>query len=302
MFGKKKSPGKSARKKETGRRILELFSRRAASDEAFFEDLEDLLVESDFGAAAAVNLVDELRGEARKSWSREELLARMKEILAQSIQGITLAPNPRKTTIYLVLGVNGVGKTTTIAKLAHRFLREGAESVVFAAGDTFRAAAAEQLGIHAQKVGARLVKQAPGADPAAVIYDAMTSAGSRGEKLIIADTAGRMHNRVNLVKELEKIDRIIREKMGPDSEYMKLLVIDATTGQNGLRQAETFHEAVGVDALILTKYDSSARGGLAAAIGGKLGLPFAFIGRGEGMDDLVPFNTAEYLDELLSSG
>jgi fused signal recognition particle receptor len=196
--------------------------------------------------------------------------------------------------------VNGVGKTTIIAKMAHRFIKSGAGNVVLAAGDTFRAAAIDQLEIHGERVGARVVKQDHGSDPGAVIYDAVSSAESRGERIIIADTAGRMHNRANLIKELAKIDRIASERLGENGIYKKILVIDATTGQNGMRQAETFHEAVGVDAVVLTKYDSSAKGGLVAAIGMKMGLPFAYLGRGEGMDDLVPFDPDTYLDELLA--
>ncbi len=305
-FAKRRKDRKKSNtgKKETGRRIRDLFNRRSSVDEAFFEELEELLVEADFGASAAVDLVDELREESKGSssgWQRQEFTAALKKLLLPSLQSVDITPDPDKLTLYLVLGVNGVGKTTTIAKMAHRFMKNGTKSVVFAAADTFRAAAIDQLGIHAGRVGARLVKQEHGSDPGAVIYDAVTSAKSRGENLILADTAGRMHNRVNLVKELEKINRIAQERIGSDGVYKKLLVIDATTGQNGLRQAETFNDAVGIDAVILTKYDSSAKGGIVAAISRKLKLPFAFIGRGEGMDHLVPFNPEEYLDELLSA-
>ena len=305
MFGRRnKKPDASGRSKDVGRRIRDLFTRKGQADEAFFEDLGDLLVEADFGAAAAVDLVDELREMNRSSggtWGRDELVSGLKELLRPSLVTADLNPDPDKLTIYLVLGVNGVGKTTTIAKMVHHFRSRGTTDVVLAAGDTFRAAAIEQLEIHAKRVNARLVRQEHGSDPAAVIYDAVSSASSRGEKLIIADTAGRMHNRANLVKELEKIDRVIRDRSGGDAVYRKILVIDATTGQNGMRQAETFHEAVGVDAVILTKYDSSAKGGLVAAISRKLALPFAFLGRGEGMDDLIPFDADEYLNELLET-
>ena len=306
MFGRRKNKaGASGRSKDVGRRIRDLFSLKGRADEAFFEDLEDLLVEADFGAAAAVDLVDELRELNRSSggsWDRDDLVNGLKELLRPSLVTADLNPDPEKLTIYLVLGVNGVGKTTTIAKMVHHFRGNGTADVVLAAGDTFRAAAIEQLEIHANRVNARIVKQSHGSDPAAVIYDALTSASSRGEKLIIADTAGRMHNRSNLVRELEKIDRVIRDRSDGEAVYKKILVIDATTGQNGMRQAETFHEAVGVDAVILTKYDSSAKGGLVAAISRKLALPFAFLGRGEGMDDLVPFDADDYLNELLETG
>jgi len=305
MFGRRKKQKKDAGKsvKNFGRRVRELFLQGNGSGEAFYEELEDLLVEADFGASSAVELVDELRSMERNpvgGWNREELVEDLKDLLRPSLRVADLNPDPEKLTLYLVLGVNGAGKTTTIAKMAYRFMRNGSEKIVLAAGDTFRAAAIDQLEIHGKRVGARVVKQEHGSDPGAVIYDAIESASARGDMLIIADTAGRMHNRTNLVKELSKIDRIIRDRIGKDAVYKKILVIDGTTGQNGMRQAESFHEAIEVDAVILTKYDSTAKGGLVAAISRKLDLPFAFLGRGEGMEDLVPFNPERYLDELLA--
>jgi fused signal recognition particle receptor len=304
MFGRKKkstasSAGTAVSGKSIGRRIKELFSRSDGADD-FYDDLEDLLVEADFGAAAAVALVDQLRTVHKGGTGRETLVENLKDIIRPALSVADLNPSPDVLSLYLILGVNGVGKTTIIAKMAHRFIKSGAGNVVLAAGDTFRAAAIDQLEIHGERVGARVVKQDHGSDPGAVIYDAVSSAESRGERIIIADTAGRMHNRANLIKELAKIDRIASERLGENGIYKKILVIDATTGQNGMRQAETFHEAVGVDAVVLTKYDSSAKGGLVAAIGMKMGLPFAYLGRGEGMDDLVPFDPDTYLDELLA--
>jgi len=305
MFGRRKKLDKREQKpvKVFGRRIRDLLLRRGGGGEAFYEELEDLLVEADFGASAAVEIVDELR-EFRNGkpggWSREELISDLKNLIRPSLRIADLSPDPDKMTLYLVLGVNGAGKTTTIAKMAYLFAQESPGKIVLAAGDTFRAAAIDQLEIHGKRVGARVVRQDHGSDPGAVIYDAINSAAAHGDKLIIADTAGRMHNRTNLVKELSKIDRIAREQLGKENDYRKILVIDATTGQNGMRQAETFHEAIGVDAVIMTKYDSSAKGGLVAAISRKLNLPFAFLGRGEGMEDLVPFNPEAYLDELLA--
>ncbi|RKX90311.1 MAG: signal recognition particle-docking protein FtsY [Spirochaetes bacterium] len=308
MFGRRKKQNtgearSSVSPKNFGRRIKELLSRGVGSGEAFYEELEDLLVEADFGASAAVDLADELREHRRNKsggLTRDELIEELKNLIRPSLNVSDLTPDPEKLTLYLVLGVNGVGKTTTIAKMAHRFAQSGSDKIVLAAGDTFRAAAIDQLEIHGRRVGARVVKQEHGSDPGAVIYDAINSALSRGDTLIIADTAGRMHNRTNLVKELSKIDRIIKERIGQSGVYRKLLVIDATTGQNGMRQAETFHESIGVDAVVMTKYDSTAKGGLVAAISRKLSLPFAFMGRGEGMDDLEPFNPDIYLDELLA--
>lgn len=307
MFAKKDKNKKKASKakpssKNIGHRIWALFSNKSADMETLFEELEDLLVESDFGASSALALVDELRKKKTSSikhWDKEELLDELKKILKPALRVAHLEPSSSSFTFYLVLGVNGVGKTTVIAKMAHRFIKKNHGTVTLAAGDTFRAAAIEQLSIHAENVGARIVKQHHGADPAAVMYDAITSSKSRGDQIVLADTAGRMHNKVNLVKELEKIDRIVRDKVGDDSVYKKILVIDATTGQNGMRQAETFHEAIGIDALILSKYDSSAKGGLLASIGRKLNLPFAYLGVGEGMDDLEIFEPDKYLNELL---
>ena len=305
MFGRRKKQEKSGRRsvKNFGRRIKDLLLRGGGTGDEFYEEMEDLLVEADFGASAAVELVDELR-EIRKhnsdAWSRDELIKDLKNLIRPSLRVSDLTPDSEKLTLYLILGVNGAGKTTTIAKMAYRYIQSGSEGIVLAAGDTFRAAAIEQLEIHGKRVGARVVKQDHGSDPGAVIFDAINSASAHGEKLIIADTAGRMHNRANLVKELSKIDRIIRERLGNNSVYKKLLVIDATTGQNGMRQVETFHESIGLDAVIMTKYDSSAKGGLVAAISRKLSIPFAFLGRGEGMEDLIPFSPEEYLDELLA--
>lgn len=304
MFGRKKkstaSSGVAAVSgKSISRRIKDLFSRSAGGED-FYDDLEDLLVEADFGATAAVALVDQLRTINNGSTHRENLVENLKSLIRPALTVADLNPPPDVLSLYLILGVNGVGKTTTIAKMAHRFMNSGIGNVVLAAGDTFRAAAVDQLEIHGQRVGARVVKQDHGSDPGAVIYDAVSSAESRGDRIIIADTAGRMHNRANLIKELAKIDRIAAGRLGEKGFYKKILVIDATTGQNGMRQAETFHEAVGVDAVVLTKYDSSAKGGLVAAIGMKMGLPFAYLGRGEGMDDLVPFDPESYLDELLT--
>jgi fused signal recognition particle receptor len=310
MFGRRKKTGaqapesgKKAPNKGLGRRILDLISRSGGNDEDLYDHLEDLLVEADFGASAAVGVVEELRKARRDgSGGRDDLVSALKEILRPSLSSTDLTPAPGKLSLYLVLGVNGVGKTTTIAKMAYRFGSESDGGIVFAAGDTFRAAAIEQLEIHAQRVGARVVRQDHGSDPGAVVYDAIASARSRGDRLVLADTAGRMHNRANLVKELEKVDRIARDRLSDDGVYRKVLVIDATTGQNGMRQAETFHEAIGVDAVVMTKYDSSAKGGLVAAISRQLGLPFAYLGKGEGMDDLVPFDPDEYLEELLPHG
>ncbi len=286
--------------KRLSARLKELFGRKSGEGE-FFEELEDLLIESDIGATVAFEVVDELRAEARRAKlaSREELAAALRERLRPYLRSVELSLAGDRLNIFLVLGVNGVGKTTTIAKLAQYYREHGAgDGVALAAGDTFRAAAVEQLTLHGQKLGMRVVSQASGADPGAVIYDTIESAKTRGERLVLADTAGRMHTKANLVAELGKVDRIVRSR-SPQSNYKKLLVIDATTGQNGLRQAETFHEAVGVDGVLLAKYDSTARGGILVPIAKNLGIGCAFLGTGEKLHDLQPFDPDRYLGELV---
>ena len=306
MFGKRKNKTQIASTrgsvKNLGSRIRELFSHSSTDLDEFFENLEDLLIESDFGALAAVTLVEELRQVAQadsSSWSRQQCLEELKRLIKPSLARTEIEPPSKNLALYLVLGVNGGGKTTTIAKMAHRFIRNNLGPVVLAAGDTFRAAAIDQLEIQANRVGARIVKQQHGADPAAVIYDTINAAKSRSDNIIIADTAGRMHIRTNLIKELQKIDRIIKTRLGENGYYQKILIVDATTGQNAMKQAEIFHESIGIDAIIMTKYDSSAKGGLIVAISRKLQIPFAFLGFGEGMDELRPFDPDEYLNELL---
>jgi fused signal recognition particle receptor len=286
--------------KGLGSKLRELFGG-GQKDEEFFEELEDLLIEADIGAKATMETVEALREQTRteRISGRQPVLRALKEQLSAYIESYDAEPDPHKLNVFLVLGVNGVGKTTTIAKLAQRYRRSPDDpGVVLAAGDTFRAAAIEQLTMHGDRLGMRTVQQASGADPAAVIFDALESASSRGDRVVLADTAGRMHNRANLVNELQKIDKIVRRK-GDDVLYRRILILDATTGQNALRQAEIFHDAVGVDAVILAKYDSTAKGGILIPIGRELGIPCAFLGRGESYDSLEPFDSDRYLDELL---
>ena len=191
-------------------------------------------------------------------------------------------------------------KTTTIAKLSRFYRKRGFEKTLFSAGDTFRAAAIDQLKIQGERTGNRVVAQSHGSDPGAVIFDSIASAKKHGEELILADTAGRMHNKSNLINELKKIDKIVNSNMGDNGQYRKILVLDATTGQNGLQQAEVFNEAVHVDCVVLTKYDATARGGLVVSISRKLDIPIAFVGHGEGLDDLSVFDPESYLDDLLA--
>ena len=278
-----------------GAKLKALFSGfKKTLDQSFFDNLEDLLIEGDFGAKNAMMISDEVN--ERKPKTEEEFLAIVRELLNDKISKAELIPDKDELNVYLVLGVNGVGKTTSIAKLACYYKKKGYK-VVMAAGDTFRAAAIDQLELHAQRTGTRIVRQENGSDPGAVIYDAISSALARGDNLILCDTAGRMHNKENLVRELQKIDKVIRNRVKPEN-YKKILVIDATTGQNSISQAQIFNEAVGIDALILTKYDSAAKAGALVQIG----IPVAFVGTGEHYEDIHEFDKDEFLTSLAGLG
>ena len=222
----------------------------------------------------------------------------MKDLLSPYLKTLDPEISKEDPTVFMMLGVNGVGKTTTIAKLAKLYEKRG-EKVLLAAADTFRAAAVDQLEIHADRLGMRIVKQKTGSDPGAVVFDAITSARAQGENLILVDTAGRMHNKENLLKELGKIDKVIKAKGIKDENYYRFLVIDATTGQNGLSQAMLFNQVVPLSGIILTKYDSLAKGGALVQIGKLLSVPIAFVCTGEGYDDIRPFNKEEFLDSLV---
>ena len=282
-----------------GEKIKSLFGGRKI-DEAFFEELEDTLIEGDLGARLTDEIVTELRDVAKREGLTEasDLQSRMKDILSGYISGYDEDPEKGHLTVYMILVVNGVGKTTTIAKMSKYFTEKGL-SVVMAAGDTFRAAAVDQLDIHAERLGMRIVKQQMGSDPGAVIFDAITSAEAHHDDLILADTAGRMHNKENLMKELKKMDKVIHAKGIEEGRYKKFLVIDSTTGQNGVSQAHLFNEAVHLDGIILTKYDSAAKGGALIQIGRTLGLPVVFVCVGEGYDDIRRFDKDSFLNSLL---
>jgi fused signal recognition particle receptor len=286
-------------------RLKDFFGLRGEISEELFEDLADLLVEGDFGAAEAFKTVDLLRliCKKEKAVTAEDARRKLGELLES-----TLCPPPELSingaglSVVLLLGINGVGKTTTAAKLADRFRSPAfGKKPMLAAADTFRAAAIDQLKIHGERLGVRVVAHKHGGDPAAVVYDAVEAAQSGGGDLIIADTAGRMHTKSALVEELKKIDRVVESK-APDARYIKLLVLDATTGRNALAQAETFHEAVALDGVILTKYDSSARGGVAFSLSASLKLPVVFVCFGEKYGDIKPFDPAEYTKEFIGLG
>ncbi|WP_319562237.1 signal recognition particle-docking protein FtsY [Marispirochaeta sp.] len=280
-----------------GARLKSIFSGNRI-DEETFEDIEDLLVEADIGAAAAMETVDQLRKE-RGVKNREELILILRNKLKEYLLEGELSLEPDKLNVVLVLGVNGVGKTTSIAKLASLLHKQHGMEPLLAAGDTFRAAAIDQLMLHGERLGFKVVHQHPGSDPGAVVWDAIESAQARKCPLVLADTAGRMHNKQNLVNELKKIDGIV-QKRKVDGAYRKVLVIDATTGQNGLRQAEIFHEAVGLDGIILTKFDSAAKGGIILSICRNLKVPFLYLCDGEGYDNIRGFRADDFLDTLLA--
>ncbi|MBP7495478.1 MAG: signal recognition particle-docking protein FtsY [Spirochaetales bacterium] len=283
-----------------GSKLKELF-HGGSLEQSFFDELEDLLIEGDVGVSTTHRLVKNLQEEIRKKGlhTREEALGIFKESLLALIQAGPIPFFRDQLNVFLVLGVNGVGKTTTLAKLAHYYRQaEEASGIVFAAADTFRAGAIEQIDRWAERMGVRVVKQKAGADPGAVIFDTLESARARKETLVLADTAGRMHNRANLVRELQKIDKVIKSQIQTDN-YKKILILDAVTGQNGMRQAEVFHEAVGVDSVILTKWDGTAKGGIVIAVAGELGIPISFIGVGEKVTDLIPFDAGQFTENLL---
>ncbi len=282
-----------------GRRLRQLFQGREFGDD-FYDELEDAMMEADMGVRVASETTEALREAARRDGvrTRAELLAALKAILRPSILARDIELAPDGLTVLLVVGVNGVGKTTTIAKMAHHFrARRGIDRLLLIAGDTFRAAAIDQLKLHGQRLGIPVVAQDPGADPGAVVFDGIASALARGMRLAIADTAGRLHTKDALVKELAKVDKIVRARV-PAGAYRKVLVLDATTGQNSLAQAEVFHEAIGIDSIVLAKCDSTAKGGMIVPICRSLSLPFSFLGMGEKPEDLEPFDPDAYLASL----
>jgi fused signal recognition particle receptor len=292
---------------EFGERLRAFFVSGRALSEELFEDLSDLLVEGDFGAQEAYKTADRLREYCRKERLPEagavrEALARLLEDLLREApafdpESLFGASGEGDPAVILLLGVNGVGKTTTAAKLASRYRDRYQLKPVFAAADTFRAAAVDQLKIHGERLGLRVVAHRSGGDPAAVIYDAVEAARSGGGNPVIADTAGRMHTKSALVEELRKIDRVV-ESRASRSRYVKYLVLDATTGRNAVAQAEIFAEAVSPDGVILTKYDSSARGGAVFSLASTLKLPVVYICEGEKYGDIRPFDPRLFAREF----
>ncbi|MBG0778194.1 MAG: signal recognition particle-docking protein FtsY [Desulfovibrionaceae bacterium] len=295
----KLSEGLAKTKEQITKRIDGLLTSHSAMDQAFWDELEEILIMADVGFEATSTLLERLQARARKAGTSDP--ARFKELLREELEEIfkseprIKAVNPPE--VVLMIGVNGVGKTTTIAKLAHRAQMQG-RKVLVAAGDTFRAAAIEQLEVWAKRVGAGFFAKQAGADPAAVAYEAMDKAVAENYDLILCDTAGRLHTKVDLMAELEKIHRVLG-KRHPGAPHRKILVVDATTGQNALSQVKLFGEKVGIDEIILTKLDGTAKGGIVVSIALQFNIPITFVGLGEKMEDLRPFDGKDFAQALL---
>jgi len=285
--------------------VTRLVGGRSAIDEETLEGLEEILLGADVGTATVAGVIDAIRNRVKAEGRSDpsELLPLLKEEITRQFAGDPspsdpFALPPARPWVIMVVGINGVGKTTSIGKLAHEYVRAG-HRVMIAAADTFRAAANEQIGIWAERAGAALIQQKHGADPAAVAYDAVRAAASRGADVMIIDTAGRLHTKVNLMEELRKIRRVI-QRIDPAAPHEVLLAIDASTGQNGMQQAKQFGASVGVTGLILTKLDGTAKGGIVLAISRELNIPVKFIGVGEGIGDLQPFDRTTFVEALFA--
>ncbi|HPP75074.1 MAG TPA: signal recognition particle-docking protein FtsY [Armatimonadota bacterium] len=283
-------------------KVDQLLTGRRAIDDELFDELEEILVQADISIHTAVKTVDELRQVTRQEKLREtsEVREKLEQILIRILEtdvNPKLQQSDTPPTVYLVVGVNGVGKTTTFAKLAHRYRKQG-KKVLLAAADTFRAAAIDQLEIWANRVGVDIVKHQPGADPSAVLFDAMQAGLARQVDYIIADTAGRLHTKVNLMEELKKMSRVVERAIGKNPEET-LLVLDATTGQNAIIQAKEFLSAVNVTGIVLAKLDGTSKGGIVITIKDELGVPIKLIGTGEHLDDLEDFDAGEFVRALV---
>ena len=286
-------------------RMAQIVQRRQL-DESLWEELEELLISADVGVATSISLIERVRAEAlsRNLKEAEEVIDLLKAELvallsaADGASGREQSHTPGQPRVILAIGVNGVGKTTSIAKLAH-YLTEQGSRVLLAASDTFRAGAIEQLQAWGGRIGVDVIAHRAGGDPAAIAYDALEAARARGMDAVIVDTAGRLHTKQNLMEEMKKISRVL-SRLDPQAPHETILVMDATTGQNGVIQARSFTEAMGCTGVFLSKLDGTAKGGTVVAIVQELGLPVLFIGTGEGMDDMAPFHAAEFVEELFS--
>ncbi|RNB76460.1 signal recognition particle-docking protein FtsY [Brevibacillus panacihumi] len=286
-------------------KVEDLVRRYKKIDDDFFDELEEILITSDVGVNTVMELIDDLRGEVRKhkienAIDLQPILSEKLVALLKNDEAADTALNVEdgRLNVILFVGVNGVGKTTTIGKMAHMFKQQG-KKVLLAAGDTFRAAAIEQLEVWGDRVGVEVIKQQQGSDPAAVIYDAVQAAKSRNVDVLLCDTAGRLQNKVNLMEELAKVHRVLAREL-PGAPHEVLLVLDATTGQNALSQAKTFGESAGVTGIVLTKLDGTAKGGIVIAIRNELNIPVKYVGLGEKMDDLQPFDPEQFVHALFA--
>lgn len=278
------------------KKLTELFAKNKLGEE-FYEDLEDILISSDVSVSTATEIVDEIRETAIKEKCKDSdyVIELLKKELYETL---TYADPITFTTpaVIMVVGVNGVGKTTTIGKLANKFVKEG-KSVTIAAADTFRAAASDQLSVWADRAKVRIIKHDEGADPSAVVFDAISSVKAKNTDVLIIDTAGRLHVKANLMEELKKMDRVIKRE-APSTNFYKLIVLDATTGQNSYNQVEVFNEAVGIDGIILTKLDGTAKGGFIISLSYELEVPVCFVGTGEKLEDIEDFDAKEFIEGL----
>ncbi|MCF2646612.1 signal recognition particle-docking protein FtsY [Niallia sp. Sow4_A1] len=298
--------GLSKTRNNFSEKVNDLVSRYRKVDEDFFEELEEILIGADVGFETVMELIDELKNEVKRKNIQDP--KEVQDVISEKLVAIyqngedessTINMQADGLTVILFVGVNGVGKTTTIGKLAHKFKEEG-KKVLLAAGDTFRAGAIEQLEVWGDRVGVDVIKHTEGSDPAAVMFDAVQAAKSRQADILLCDTAGRLQNKVNLMKELEKVKRVIEREV-PGAPHEVLLVLDATTGQNALVQAKTFKETTNVSGIVLTKLDGTAKGGIVLAIRNELHIPVKFVGLGEKMDDLQSFDPERYVYGLFST-
>lgn len=297
-FFSKLKEGLKKTKDNIGKKIFAAFSGRALDDD-FYEELEEVMLTADMGVTATEQILDEFKDEVyrEKITDTEKAKNLLKRIMVDSISYDI--PDYDYPLVILLAGVNGVGKTTAIGKLANYFKSIG-KSVVVAAADTFRAAASDQLEVWADRANVRIIKHKEGSDPASVVFDAISSAKARGDDVILVDTAGRLHNKKNLMDELKKIHKVIIREL-PNADYRSYIVLDATTGQNALSQVEIFSEAIDIDGIILTKLDGTAKGGVVMAISAEQEIPVVFVGVGEKIDDLLPFDPEEFVDAIFEN-
>ena len=297
-FFSKLKEGLKKTKDNIGKKIFAAFSGRALDDD-FYEELEEAMLTADMGVTATEQILDEFKDEVyrEKITDTEKAKNLLKRIMVDSISYDI--PDYDYPLVILLAGVNGVGKTTAIGKLANYFKSIG-KSVVVAAADSFRAAASDQLEVWADRANVRIIKHKEGSDPASVVFDAISSAKARGDDVILVDTAGRLHNKKNLMDELKKIHKVIIREL-PNADYRSYIVLDATTGQNALSQVEIFSEAIDIDGIILTKLDGTAKGGVVMAISAEQEIPVVFVGVGEKIDDLLPFNPEEFVDAIFEN-